>query len=243
MKAEGLQHLFVALAGSHCKELWTLLVTFFSKGMGFDPFDFLDAALAIKPPLDLGDTDSDEAEEQSDAASSATLGSTSTTISTATVPAPAATASTSMQEEATMPAPNPTPALPEVEVKVSTDPTPPTPDTTGDTGEVPSELTPEQEQELLAGEESSQDTPRPPTPDDRTLLKATSFAPSNLRQWEYSSSVHSSIMSHRPKGGDLSKDLAIAMVKEDIPPEDSDDPVEPPAPKKPKSEGDGAPSM
>ena len=50
-------------------------------------------------------------------------------------------------------------------------------------------------------------------------------------------------MSHRPKGGDLSKDLAIAMVKEDIHPEDSDDPVEPPAPKKPKSEGDGAPSM
>ena len=130
-----------------------------------------------------------------------------------------------MQEEATMPALDPTLALPEVEVQVLTDPTPPTPNTTADTGEVPWELVPEQEQELLAGEESSQDTPRPPTPDDRTLLKATSFAPSDLRQWEYSSSVCSSIMSHRPKGGDLSKDLAIAMVKEDIPPEDSDDPV------------------
>ena len=105
------------------------------------------------------------------------------------------------------------------------------------------ELTPEQEQELLAGEESSQDTPYPPTPDDRTLLKATSFAPSDLRQWEYSSSVRSSIMSHRPKGGDLSKDLAITMVKEDIPSEFFDDPVEPPAPKKPKLEGDRAPSM
>ena len=124
-----------------------------------------------------------------------------------------------------------------------TDPTPPTPDTTEDTGEVPSELTPEQEQELLAGEESSQDTPRPPTPDDRTLLKATSFTPSNLWQWEYSSSACSSIMSRRPKSGDLLKDLAIALVKEDIPPKVSDDPVEPPAPKKPKSEGDGAPSM
>ena len=366
--------------------------------MGFDLFDFLDAAPAIKPPLDLGDTDSDEAEGQLEAASSATLGSTSTTVSTATVPAPVTTASTSqasttishkalatsqdpvatetsrpvlkskptwpdhaptidlaeacvptslanihhtgipsgvsckrsekttsrgeslyifphkdcgstpyvgdlqgcgshlrrvhygtclvcpfcpnqhyyrvdgwkshmsakhaqvvwfgtpeatqvslmlsaMQEEATLPAPDPTPALPEVEVKVLTDPTPLTPDTMEDTGEVPSELTPEQEQELLAGEESSQDTPRPPTPDDRTLLKATSFAPSYLQQWEYSSSVRSSIMSHHPKGGDLSKDLAIAMVKEDIPLEDSDDPVEPPAPKKPKSEGDGAPSM
>ena len=63
-----------------------------------------------------------------------------------------------MQEEVTTSAPDPTPVLPEVEVKVSTDPTPPTPDTTEDTGEVPSELTPEQEQELLAGEESSQDT-------------------------------------------------------------------------------------
>ena len=82
-----------------------------------------------------------------------------------------------MQEEVTTPAQDPTPALPEVEVQVLTDPTPPTPDTTEDTGEIPLELTPEQEQELLAGEESSQDTPRPPTPDDRTLLKATSFAP------------------------------------------------------------------
>ena len=333
----------MALAGSDCKELWTLLVLFFGKGTGFDPFDFLDVAPAIKPPLDLGDTDSDDAEEQSDAASSATLGSTST-ISTATVPAPATTASTSqasttishkalatsqdpvatetsrpvlklrptwpdrvptidlaeacvptslanihhtgipsgvsckrsekttsrgaslyicphkdcgstpyigdlqgcgshlrrvhygtclvcpfcpnqryyrvggwkshmsakhaqvvwfgapdatqaslmlsaLQEEATVPAPNPTPALPEVEVQVLTDPTS---DTAADTEEVPSELTPEQEQELLAGEESSQDTPRPPTPDNRTLLKATSFAPSDLRQWEYSSSVCSS---------------------------------------------------
>ena len=374
-----------------------LLVSFFGKGMGFDPFDFLDAAPAIKPPLDLGDTDSDEADGQSDAASSATLGSTST-VSTATAPAPATTASTSqasttishqilatsqdpvstetsrpvlkskptwpdraptidlaeacvptsladihhtgipsgvsckcsekttsrgaslyicphkdcgstpyvgdlqgcgshlcqvhygtclvcpfclnqryyrvgdwkshmsakhaqvvwfgtpeatqaslmlsaLQEEVTTPAPDSTPALPEVEVKVSTDPTPPTPGTMEDTGEIPLELTPEQEQELLAGEESSQDTPRPPTPDDRTLLKATSFTPSNLRQWEYLSSMHSSIMSCRPKGGDLSKDLAVAIVKEDIPPEDSDEPAEPPVPKKSKSEGDGAPSM
>ena len=90
LKAEGLQHLFVALAGSDCRELWTLLVSFFGNGTGFDPFDFLDAAPAIKPPLDLGDTDSDKAEEQSDAASSATLGSTSIT----TDPAPTTSAST-----------------------------------------------------------------------------------------------------------------------------------------------------
>ena len=35
IEAEGLQHLFVALAGSDCKELWTLLVSFFGKGYGF----------------------------------------------------------------------------------------------------------------------------------------------------------------------------------------------------------------
>ena len=50
-------------------------------------------------------------------------------------------------------------------------------------------------------------------------------------------------MSCHPKGSDLSKDLAITMVKEDIPPEVSDDPVEPPAPKKLKLEGDRAQSM
>ena len=93
LKAEALQHLFVALAGSDCRELWTLLVHFFGKGTGFDPFDFLDSAPAIKAPLDLGDTDSDD-----DAASSTTLGSVSTTASTAAVdvsPADAAQASTS----------------------------------------------------------------------------------------------------------------------------------------------------
>ena len=86
LKAEVLQHLFVALAGSDCKELWTLLVHFFGKGTGFDPFDFLDSAPAIKAPLDLGETDSDEAEE-SDAASSVTLGSVSSTASVLPTPA------------------------------------------------------------------------------------------------------------------------------------------------------------
>ena len=82
LKAEALQHLFVALAGSDCRELWTLLVHFFGKGTGFDPFDFLDGAPAIKPPLDLGDTDSDE--EASETASSVTIGSVSTMASLAT---------------------------------------------------------------------------------------------------------------------------------------------------------------
>ena len=77
LKVEALQHLFIALAGSDCMELWTLLVHFFGKGTGFDPFEFLDGAPAIKPPSDLGETDSDE--EASDAASSTTIGSVSTT--------------------------------------------------------------------------------------------------------------------------------------------------------------------
>ena len=80
LRAEALQHLFIALAGSDCRELWTLLVQFFGKGTGFDPFDFLDAAPAIKVPLDLGDTDSDD-----DNASSTTLGSVSTTASAAAI--------------------------------------------------------------------------------------------------------------------------------------------------------------
>ena len=101
-----------------------------------------------------------------------------------------------------------------------------------------------QEQELLADKEPLQATPHPPTLDDKTLLQATSFAPSDLQQWDYSSSVCSMIMSHCPKGRDPSKDLAIALVQPDIPPSISDDPEELPAPKKPKSEeGDGAPSM
>ena len=63
---------------------WTLLITLFGKGTGFDPFDFLDATQAIKPPLNLGDTDSEEDKGESDAASSITIDSVSTTVSVAT---------------------------------------------------------------------------------------------------------------------------------------------------------------
>ena len=100
LKAKALQHLFIALAGSDCKEFWTLVVSFFGKGTGFDPFDFLDGAPVIKPPLDLGETDSDE--EASETASSVSLGSVSTMASTLA----AAQASTS-----TTPAQAPRPIL------------------------------------------------------------------------------------------------------------------------------------
>ena len=113
LKAEALQHLFVALAGSDCRELWTLLIQFFGKGTGFDPFDFLDATPAIKAPLDLGDTDSDD-----DAASNVSLGSVSTTASTASSisvsPADATQASTSQTSASSRPKLKPKIKLPDI---------------------------------------------------------------------------------------------------------------------------------
>ena len=83
----------ISLLPSDCRELWTLLVHFFGKGTGFDPFEFLDGAPAIKRPLDLTETDSED--EASEAASSVTIGSVSTTASldaeasTSSAPTPA----------------------------------------------------------------------------------------------------------------------------------------------------------
>ena len=86
--------MFIALAGTDCREMWTLLVTFFGKGTDQDPFEFLDAAPAIKKPLDLVDTDSDEEETStadSTTSSPAVAGpSTSTSAKTSAVPATAA---------------------------------------------------------------------------------------------------------------------------------------------------------
>ena len=50
----------IALAGVNCRELFTLLVTFFGKDTGIDLFSFLDAAPKIPVPLDLTDTESEE---------------------------------------------------------------------------------------------------------------------------------------------------------------------------------------
>ena len=54
----------VALAGVDCRELFTLLTTFFGRGTEFqaDPFSYLDGAPKIRPPLDLTDTDDEEEE-------------------------------------------------------------------------------------------------------------------------------------------------------------------------------------
>ena len=54
----------MALAGVDCRELFTLLTTFFGRGTEFqaDPFSYLDGAPEIRPPLDLTDTDEEEEE-------------------------------------------------------------------------------------------------------------------------------------------------------------------------------------
>ena len=104
------------------------------------------------------------------------------------------------------------------------------------------DLTPEQEQELL---EEGGMTPRPPTPSDKAIIEATRFAPSNLRAYEYAGARGGGIMSRYPKSRDHSQELAIALVKQDLPAM-SDDPPEVLPAKKSKSDddaNDGAPSM
>ena len=64
LRKEALQSLTIALAGSDTKQLWDLLSAYFGAnhlpGEEEDPWDFLDAAPEIPPPLPLTDTDSDE---------------------------------------------------------------------------------------------------------------------------------------------------------------------------------------
>ena len=66
LRLEALQHMTVAMAGVDCRELFSLMTAFFGQGTNFanDPFNFLDGAPSIRPPLDLTDTDSDREEEK-----------------------------------------------------------------------------------------------------------------------------------------------------------------------------------
>ena len=84
---EALQHLTVAVAGVDCRELFTLLTTFFGQGTAFaeDPFAFLDGAPKVQDPLDLTDTDSDDDQAGGDPGSQVPA-STSTTTGTPAVP-------------------------------------------------------------------------------------------------------------------------------------------------------------
>ena len=70
LKQEALQHLFIAIADTDCRELWNLLTLFFGKGSNHDPFEFFDVAPTIKKPLDLVDTDSDDEASVADSSAS-----------------------------------------------------------------------------------------------------------------------------------------------------------------------------
>ena len=144
LHAEALQHMMIALAGVNCRELFTLLVTFFGKDTGIDPFSFLDAAPKIPVPLDLTDTESEE-EVGGDGSSTAAgsevaSSSTSTLPASAAIPAPlqgtaSSSAATSLQLQAQPSTSTITPAP--VPVSVSTTSADPQPSSSGVLGEPP----------------------------------------------------------------------------------------------------------
>ena len=91
LRFEGLQHMTVAVTGVNCRELFTLLVTFFGQGMAFaeDPFAFLDGAPKIRPPLDLtntDDTDDDDQRGDGDASSQVSAAASTSTTGTPAIP-------------------------------------------------------------------------------------------------------------------------------------------------------------
>ena len=63
----------------------------------------------------------------------------------------------------------------------------------------------------------------PPTPSNDDVSWASKFSPSDLQQWDYAVSHHSDIITRYPKGTDSSASFSTALVKEDLPPEESDD--------------------
>ena len=86
LRKEALQSLTIALAGSNTKGLWDLLTAYFGAnhtGDEEDPWDFLDAAPEIPPPLPVTDTDSDDDNKAS---------LTSTTTTRSAPPAPVSSA-------------------------------------------------------------------------------------------------------------------------------------------------------
>ena len=89
LKQEALQHLFITIAGTDCRELWNLLTLFFGKGFDHDPFEFLDAAPTIKKPLDLVDTDSDDEASVADSSTSAATTAPDPTADSPKTPRPA----------------------------------------------------------------------------------------------------------------------------------------------------------
>ena len=105
----------------------------------------------------------------------------------------------------------------------------------------PPELSPEQEQELLDVEEEKEERAKPPSPGLEAFQKAFESAPSDRCTWEYARNVQGTIMSRYLKGDDPSRELAAALVRQDLPSMSGDSSDTPPA-EKPKPD-DGAPSM
>ena len=103
LKQEALQHLFIAIAGTDCRELWSLLTLFFGKGSDHDPFEFLDAAPAIKKPLDLVDTESDDKASVADSSASTATTAPDPTADSPKTPRPA-TPSGSVSKDFKLPA-------------------------------------------------------------------------------------------------------------------------------------------
>ena len=135
LRAEALQHMTIALAGVDCRELFTLLATFFGKDTGIDPFSFLDAAPKIPVPLDLTDTETEE-EVGDDGSSTAAGSETASSSATTAVPIPpqetaSSSAATSLQLQA-QPSTSITPP-----VSVSTVSVDPQPSSSGVLGEPP----------------------------------------------------------------------------------------------------------
>ena len=89
LKQEVLQHLFITIAGTDCRELWNLLTLFFGKGSDHDPFEFLDVVPTIKKPLDLVDTDSDDEASVADSSTSAATTAPDPTADSLKTPRPA----------------------------------------------------------------------------------------------------------------------------------------------------------
>ena len=89
LKQEALQHLFITITGTDCRELWNLLTLFFGKGSNHDPFEFLDAVPTIKKPLDLVDTDSDDEASVADSSASTATTALDPTAGSPKTPRPA----------------------------------------------------------------------------------------------------------------------------------------------------------
>ena len=81
LRLEALQHMTISMAGVDCKDLFALMTAFFGQGTDFavDPFNYLDGAPSIRPPLALTDMKSKgEGEETASKASTSTAAPTTT---------------------------------------------------------------------------------------------------------------------------------------------------------------------